>query len=363
MREAAPTGTPPRGLRRWLASSLSSPLDAALTLLLLAAIACGLPPLIRWLFTDAVFSGSSGQDCAGRDGACWIFVKLRAEQIFYGSYPASERWRVHMALLLGVALLAALALPGSPARRRIAALLLPAFAALAGFLLTGGAFGLRRVATGDFGGLMLTVIVAAWTIATALPLGLLLALARRSELKAIAFMAGAFIDILRGLPLVGLLFLVIVMFPLFAPPGVEIDKLARALLAFTLFEAAMLAEIFRGGLQGVANEQDEAAASLGLSRSLATWLVVVPQAVTIALPGIVNVCITIIKETTIVLIVGLFDFLGVLQAGLADPEWLRAREVRGTAYFVAAAVFWCICFALSRYSLSIERARNRGLKT
>jgi general L-amino acid transport system permease protein len=188
----------------------------------------------------------------------------------------------------------------------------------------------------------------------------LLALARRSDLEAIAVMAGLFIDILRGLPLVGLLFLAIVMFPLFAPPGLETDKLIRALLAFTLFESAMLAEIFRGGLQGVAKGQEEAAASLGLSRGHSTFLVIVPQAITIALPGIVNVCITIIKETTIVLIVGLFDFLGVLQAGLADPDWLKATGVRSTAYFVAAVVFWCVCFALSRYSLSIERARNRG---
>jgi general L-amino acid transport system permease protein len=347
-------------LRRFLARSLSSPLDAAVTLLLLGALAYALPPFIRWLITDAVFSGNSGQDCAGRDGACWIFIELRAEQILYGSYPAAERWRVHLASIIGLLLVAAIAVPGNPRRQRVAALLLPAYAILAGLLLVGGVFGLAHVPTGNFGGLMLTVIVAAWTIATALPLGLLLALARRSDLKAISYMAGACIDVLRGLPLVGLLFLAIVMFPLFAPPGMETDKLVRALVAFTLFESAMLAEIFRGGLQGVPKEQEEAAASLGLPRAHATWLVVVPQAVTVALPGIVNVCITIIKETTIVLIVGLFDFLGVLQAGLADPDWLKAREVRGTAYFVAACVFWCICFALSRYSLGIERARNVG---
>ncbi len=360
MRDRSSDRSAPQRLARFIAASLSSPLDAALTLLLLGAFAYALPSLVRWLVTDAVFTGSSGQDCAGRDGACWIFVELRWEQILYGSYPASERWRVHLAGLIGVLLAAAIALPGDPRRRRVTALLLPPYAILAAALLVGGVLGLPHVPTGSFGGLMLTLIVAAWTIATALPLGLLLALARRSDLKAIASMAGGFIDVLRGLPLVGLLFLAIVMFPLFAPPGLETDKLIRALIAFTLFESAMLAEIFRGGLQGVPKEQEEAAASLGLPRALSTWLVIVPQAVTIALPGIVNVCITIIKETTIVLIVGLFDFLGVLQAGLADPEWLNAREVRGTAYFVAAAVFWCICFALSRYTLSIERARNVG---
>ena len=360
MRNATTTASLPRGLRQFLASCVSSPLNAAFTFLLLGTAAYALPPFLRWLISDAVWSGTSGQDCAGRDGACWIFIELRAGQILYGSYPAPERWRVQLAALIGALGMAAIILPVLPHRGRLAAIFMPVYAVAAGVLLVGGAFGLPHVQTSSFGGLMLTAIVAAWTIATALPIGLLLALARRSDMQAIAFMAAGFIDIVRGLPLIGLLFLAIVMFPLFAPPGMETDKLSRALLAFTLFEAATLAEVFRGGLQGVPKEQHEAAGSLGLPRSLSTWLIIVPQAVTIALPGIVNVCIPIIKETTIVLIVGLFDFLGVLQAGLADPEWLNATQVRSTAYFVAAAVFWCICFALSRYSLRIENARNRG---
>ncbi|SDR57298.1 general L-amino acid transport system permease protein [Rhizobiales bacterium GAS113] len=349
-----------RGLGRFLRSCVSSPLNAALTLLLIGAAAYALPQLFRWLVIDAVWSGSSGRDCVDRDGACWIFIKLRADQILYGSYPAAERWRVHLAGLAGLAGSAAILMRGGQHRQHLIAIFLPVYAVSAGILLTGGIAGLTYVPSSAWGGLMLTVIVAAWSIATALPIGLLLALARRSDMTVIAAMAGGLIDMVRGLPLVGVLFLAIVMFPLFVPPGIETDKLIRALIAFTLFEAATLAEVFRGGLQGVPKEQHEAGASLGLSRTQSTWLIVVPQAVTIALPGIVNVCITIIKETTIVLIVGLFDFLGVLQAGLADPEWLRAQQVRATAYVVAAAVFWCICFGLSRYSLAIEAARNRG---
>ena len=351
---------PLRALGEFVASCVSSPLNIALTLLLLGAAAYALPGLWRWLFTDAVFTGSSGRDCVDRGGACWIFIRLRADQIIYGSYPAPERWRVHLAALLGLAGFAAILMRGAPHHHRLVVIFLPLYALAAGILLTGGTFGLAYVPSNAWGGLLLTVIVAAWSIATALPIGLVLALARRSDMPVIAAMAGGFIDLVRGLPLIGVLFLAIVMFPLFVPPGIETDKLIRALIAFTVFEAATLAEVFRGGLQGVPKEQIEAGASLGLSRSRITWLVVVPQAITIALPGIVNVCITIIKETTIVLIVGLFDFLGVLQAGLADPEWLRAQEVRATAYVLAAAVFWCICFGLSRYSLAIERSRNRG---
>jgi general L-amino acid transport system permease protein len=197
--------------------------------------------------------------------------------------------------------------------------------------------------------------MAAWTIGRSLPLGLLLDMAGRSELPVLSACAATVIDVVISLPLLGLLFLAIVMFPLFAPPGFETDKLLRALIAFTIFNAANFAEVFRGGLQAVPETQIEGGRSLGLGRWRVTALVVVPQAVAVSVPGIVNVCIAIIKETTIVLILGLFDFVGVLQSGMADTDWLMAASVRTTAYVFAAFVFWVICFALSRYSLSLER--------
>jgi general L-amino acid transport system permease protein len=225
-----------------------------------------------------------------------------------------------------------------------------------GVLMTGGGIaGLPYVSTRLWGGAALTLIIASWTIVTALPLGLLLALARRSELPVISAIAATLIDLVRSLPLVGLLFLSIVMFPLFAPPGFEVDKLMRALIAFTIFNAASFAEVFRGGLQAIPVGQIEGGRSLGLPRWRVTALIVVPQVLAISVPAIVNVCIAIIKETTIVLILGLFDFIGVLQAGMADPNWLMAESVRTTAYVFAAFVFWVICFSLSRYSLSLER--------
>ena len=224
-----------------------------------------------------------------------------------------------------------------------------------GVLMAGGVAGLRYVSTGLWGGAALTIIIASWTIVTALPLGLLLALARRSELPIISAIAATLIDLVRSLPLVGLLFLSIVMFPLFVPPGFEVDKLMRALIAFTVFNAASFAEVFRGGLQAIPDGQIEGGRSLGLPRWRVTALIVVPQVLAISVPAVVNVCIAIIKETTIVLILGLFDFIGVLQAGMADPNWLMAENVRTTAYVFAAFVFWVICFSLSRYSMSLER--------
>jgi general L-amino acid transport system permease protein len=343
-------------------SCVSSPTNAALSAVVLLLAALTVPDLGQWLVADAVWTGGSSRDCNGRDAACWIFLRARADQILFGTYPEAERWRIVAALLVCVAGIGALA-----ARRhaftlaRAGAILVGAALAI-GALLYGGIAGLPAVPTSRWGGMTLTAIIAAWTIATALPLGLVLALARRSQLPLVAGIAGGFIDIVRSLPLVGILFLAIVLFPLFVPPGVETDRLLRALLAFTIFNAANLAEVFRGGLQAIPLGQIEAGRSLGLTPWRVTSRIVVPQAVAISLPGVVNVCIAVVKETTIVLIVGLFDFLGVLQAGLADPEWLAAESARTTAYVFAGLVFWAVCFTLSRYSLALERRLSPELR-
>lgn len=339
----------------FLRSCVSTPWNAALTALVLLLAFATLPDLVQWLFLDAVWTGSSAKDCAGRDAACWPFVQARAEQLIFGTYPAAERWRVLAALVVAIVGLGALVRQRHGFRLGRSVLLLAATAVAVGVLMHGGVLGLRTVPTSQWGGILLTAIIAGWTIATALPLGLMLALARRSPLPLIAGIAAGFIDIVRSLPLVGILFLAIVMFPLFVPPGVETDKLVRALIAFTLFNAANLAEVFRGGLQAIPAGQVEAGRSLGLSPWRVTSTVAVPQAIAISLPGVVNVCIAVVKETTIVLIVGLFDFLGVLQAGLSDPEWLAAESARTTGYVFAGLVFWAVCFALSRYSLALER--------
>lgn len=340
--------------RNFLRSCFSSSTNTALTLALLALAAWALPGLLRWLFIDAIWTGGSGRDCAGHDAACWIFLQARGEQLLYGDYPAGERWRLAAAALAGVVAVGAVARSHRRLRARTMALILVAAAVAIGILMTGGMFGLPYVPTRLWGGAALTVVIATWTIATALPLGLALALARRSELPVISTIAATLIDLVRSLPLVGLLFLSIVMFPLFVPPGFEVDKLMRALIAFTVFNAASFAEVFRGGLQAIPDGQIEGGRSLGLPRWRVTTLIVIPQVLAISVPAVVNICIAIIKETTIVLILGLFDFLGVLQAGMADPNWLMASSVRTTAYVFAAFMFWVVCFSLSRYSRSLE---------
>ncbi|MGN6572538.1 MAG: amino acid ABC transporter permease [Pseudolabrys sp.] len=339
----------------FLRSCVSSPLNALLTAAVVALALWALPGLVHWLLVDAVWTGTSAKDCVGHDGACWIFLRAHGGQLLYGSYPEGQRWRLVVAAFVGIA--AAVA-AGSGTRRLgalwIGAILIAGSVAI-GVLMTGGILGLPYVPTSQWGGILLTIVIAAWTIVTALPLGLLLALARQSKLPVISAIAGALIDTVRGLPLVGLLFLVIVMFPLFVPRGFETDKLVRALLAFTIFNAANSAEVFRGGLQAIHRSQIEGGYSLGLPGWRVTALIVVPQVISVSIPGLINICIAIAKETTIVLLLGLFDFVGVLQAGIADPDWLMSQSVRTTAYVFAALVFWPICFSLSRFGRAIER--------
>jgi general L-amino acid transport system permease protein len=339
---------------------IASPLNIALTILVLVLFFAIVPPLIDWAVIEAAWRGSTSADCPNRDAACWVFIEARLPQILYGTYPTAQRWRVELAGAIAVIGLLVLLAPRLPRKRIAAALLILLYPPLAGTLLAGGVFGLAPVATRDWGGLMLTLVVALGTIAAAIPLGLLLALARRSGLVTIAMIATLFIEITRGLPLIPVLFMAVVMFPLFMPEGVELDTLARVLIAFILFNAAIMAEVFRGGFQAIPRSQYEAASSLGLGYWRCFALVILPQIVKIAIPGIVNTCISITKETTVVLIVGLLDFLAVIQAGAADPAWLVGDHIRGTGYFFAGAVFWIVCFSMSRYSARLERRFARA---
>jgi len=342
---------------------VSTPLNLALTLVLVAAFAATIPSFIEWGFLGAVWSGRSSASCAGSDAACWLFVRAHADVILYGRYPKPEHWRVVLAGLLGLASVLVILLPGIRRKLAVAAALLLIYPPVAAILLRGGIFGLAPEPTAYWGGLLLTAVVAATTIVTAIPLGLLLALGRRSTMPVIAMLAARYIDLTRGLPLVGVLFLAVVLLPVFMPPGVESNNLVSALIAFSLFNAAILAEVFRGGLQAVPRHQYEGGAALGMSHAQVMLRIVIPQAISAALPGIVNVCVEIVKETTLVLIVGLFDLLGVLQTAITDPEWLVSDQVRRTAYFFAALAFWTLCFSLSRYSARIERGVSAGMRS
>ncbi|HEY4200647.1 MAG TPA: amino acid ABC transporter permease [Devosiaceae bacterium] len=339
----------------FLKSCFGTPFNAVVTLIILAGLALTVPGFISWTLVNAVWAGDSGEACRGINAACWVFVRLRFGQIVFGDYPPAERWRVIATVLLAVAMLLVYLRVNRRGSIMRAAGFMFVFAVAALLLLYGGIPGLPFVPTRLWGGLMLTVVVALWTISTALPLGLLLAFGRRSSIPIVAWLAGGFIDVMRCLPMIGLLFVAIVLFPLFVPPDVDIDRLTRVLIAYTLFNAAVLAEVFRGGLQTIPKGQIEAASALGLHRWPIARNIIIPQTFTASLPAIMNVSVAIVKETSLVIVVGVYEFVGTMQAGIIDPEWLVGDQVRATAYLFVAIVFWVICFSMSRISASIER--------
>lgn len=230
--------------------------------------------------------------------------------------------------------------------------LLLAFPTAAFFILLGGAFGLVYVETHLWGGLFLTLVVAGTGIAASLPLGILLALGRRSEMPVIKTVCITFIEIIRGVPLVSVLFMASVMFPLFLPENVSFDKLLRALVGISLFYAAYVAEVIRGGLQALPKGQYEAAAALGWGYWKMMWIIIIPQALRLVIPGIVVNFLSLVKDTTLVAVIGLMDLLGIVKAAMADPEWIGYTK---EAYVFAAVLFWIICFSISRYSMHLER--------
>lgn len=348
---------PVRRATLWLRGNLfNGVLNTLLTFVVLGALAVIVPPFVRWAISDATISGMSRAACGG-DGACWTFIRLRLPTFIYGHYPPDERWRVHLALALMVAF-------GFPALREHSRrrgtwllLLLTVFPVLAGILLIGGVAGLAYVDTTDWGGLMLDVVISFVTVAGSLPLGVLLALGRRSQLRVVRALCVGFIEIWRGVPLLTVLFMSAVMVPLFLPEGVSVDRLLRAMVALVLFNAAYMAEVIRGALQGVPRGQEEAAYSVGLHWAQAQRLVVLPQALRIAVPGIVNTVVDLFKDTTLVTIVGLSDLLGAVNQALKDPAWLGfATE----GYVFSAAVFFVCCFSMSAYGRSVERRLSRG---
>ena len=339
-------------MRAWLRANLfASPLDAALTALALLVLYVAIPPIVDWALVAADFAGETRADCT-REGACWVFVKMRFSQFVYGFYPEAERWRVNVGFVALILASAPLFLERVRRRRRISLALVIAGPPLALLLFAGGVAGLEAVETAKWGGLMLTLIVAGVGIAASLPIGIALALGRASDMPVIRALSIAFIELWRGVPLITVLFMAAVMLPLFLPEGVTMNKLIRALIGVSLFAGAYMAEVVRGGLEAVPRGQVEAARALGLGYWRTMGAVVLPQALRIMIPGIVNVFVALFKDTTLVLVIGLFDFLGIIKAALSDPDWL-GFAVEG--YVFAAVVFWAFCFSMSRYSAGLER--------
>ncbi len=358
-RPALPPPANTVGIVGWLKRNLfSTPLNSILTLLGFYLVYLIIPPLFRWVFWEADWSGTSREDCTGA-GACWVFIRVRLDQFLYGFYPEAHRWRVNSALCLSVVI----ALPfllnqlSQLTKIWIGVLLLSSYPAVAFVLLQGGILGLTTVDTHLWGGLMLTLIISAVGMTVALPLGILLALGRRSTLPIIRWLSIGFIEFWRGVPLITVLFMASVMLPLFLPEGVSINKLLRALMGIILFEAAYMAEVVRGGLQAIPKGQYEAAAALGLGYWRTMGLIILPQALQLVIPGIVNTFIALFKDTTLIVIIGLFDVLGMIHNATTDPKWLGfAAE----GYVFAAAIFWVFCFSMSRVSQRLEKRLQQG---
>lgn len=345
----------------WLRKHLfSSVWNSVLTLAAAYLIYISIPPLLDWAIFSAVWTGDSAEACLTPGaGACWPFVKANLGQFIYGRYPHSEIWRVNLTFALGLAGLVPILIPSVPAKKWNLIYLVVAYPLIAIVLLAGDRPGLIGVDTSLWGGLLVTLVVAVTGIVVSLPLGVLLALGRRSEMPVIRMLSIAFIEFWRAVPLITVLFMASVMLPLFLPEGISFDNLLRCLIGVALFSSAYMAEVVRGGLQAIPRGQYEAARAVGISYWQTMGLIVLPQALRHVIPGIVNTFIGLFKDTTLVLIVGIFDLLGQVRAQLSDPNWAVPQGAT-TGYVFAALVFWVFCFGMSRYSVFMERRLNTG---
>lgn len=329
----------------------SSPLDAVITVFFGYIIYATVPPLLNWLIFDATFVGSTREACTS-SGACWVYISSRINQFIYGFYPVEEQWRVNIVFVYFAALILLMILPNFARKYKMVAIGWGILPILAFILLSGGYFGMPVVPTHKWGGLLVTLVIATVGIVASMPIGVVLALGRISELPAVRTASVLFIELWRGVPLITVLFMASVMLPLFLPADTSFDKLLRCLIGVVLFTAAYVAEVVRGGLQAIPKGQYEAANALGLGYWQGMGLIVLPQALKKVIPGLVNSFISLFKDTTLVLIVGMFDLLGIVQASLQSGEWLGYSD---EGYFFVAAVFWVFCYAMSYYSQRLEQ--------
>ena len=345
-----------RGVFGWMRASLfSSPLNTLLTVLVIWLLLMFVPAMIEWLFIRADFNATTSQECRASGGACWAFIVEKHRLILFGVYPYVEQWRPLIASIVLVAVIAC-----SCMRRfwkpYLGLIWLVALTVVA-ILMWGGIFGLTYVENDRWGGLPLTLILATFGIAFAFPFGLLLALGRRSHMPAIKAICVIYIELIRGVPLISLLFMSSVMLPLFLPEGFSIDKLLRAQIAIILFAAAYIAETVRGGLQAIPKGQYEGADSLGLTYWQQTRLIILPQALKVVIPPLVGIFIALFKDTSLVVIIGIFDLTQAAKAAIADAAW---RGFSVEAYVFIAVIYFIFCYAISRYSQALERHLDKG---
>ena len=370
--ETLPSMKPPADVmpslgRRLFTTYFGSPVNAVITLTCVLLLAWLLPPLLNWAVFNANFTAATGAECRNVPdgqvaGACWAFVREKFWFSVFGLYPFEQRWRPASVLVIFLAMVA-VSTQRRFWRRELGyawvgilvlmwTLMGGSIPVLSSLPLVGGLFTvLEPVPTRLWGGWLVTIFLAVFGLAIAYPIGIVLALGRRSDRPVVKAVCVAWIEFIRGVPLISLLFIATFIVPLFMPTGVEIDRLIRAQIAFIMFAAAYMAEVFRGGLQAIPKGQYEGADSVGLNYAQKMRLIILPQALKITIPAQVNTFIGLFKDTTLVLIIGIFDFFTTLRSQLGDPNWLGfATE----AYVYAATVYFVACYAMSKYSQRLE---------
>lgn len=343
-------------LRRNLFSSIFSTI-ATIVIIIVGSLI--IQKLVSWMVVNATWSGGGDACRSNIEGACWPFIGNRLGQFTFGTYPIDERWRVMLVIGLFFVSLGVLALPKIPKNIKygLTAFMLIPYPIISWFILRGDVFGLTEVPTLYWGGFSITIIVATVGIVASIPLGVLLALGRQSKMPLIRSLSVVFIEFWRGIPLITVLFVAAYILTMFFPPDFSFDLLLRAMIAVSIFTAAYMAEVIRGGLQAIPKGQYEASHSLGLSYWKTTGLIVLPQALKISIPSMVNSFISLFKDTTLLLIISIVDFLGAIHAGTQDAAW-GSPTTAYTGYIFAAMVFWVFCFSMSKYSQKLERDLN-----
>lgn len=346
-----PLAAPPSAVRGAGAFKLffGTPLNAGLTLLFGWLLVATVPPVLRWGIFDAVWLDPDPAACRAAAGACWSFVNAKMGQLLFGVYPHELRWRPALACGLIVFLLAWSVRPASWTRNLA---IVWGLALASVFWLMGGGFGLSSVPTSGWGGLPITLILTVVAIGLGFPLGILLALGRRSRLPALRMCCVVFIESVRGLPLLSILFVASIMLPLFLPESLLPDKFTRALVALTLFASAYFAEVVRGGLQAIPRGQYEAAAALAMPYWKTQRWVILPQAIRVVIPALANTIIVMVKNTSLVMVVGLFDIISSGKAALADPAW---PSPSAETFLFIGGIFFVICFCFARFADFLER--------
>jgi len=364
--DALPPPMTMTGALGWARANLfSGPFNILMTILVILLIVWIVPPLLKFLIIDATWSGTDREACLASDarpepGACWAFVRERLPYFIYGSYPIPQRWRVDIffvMLAIGVAWLLWLGAP----RRDLGALYFFLVLPIVSYILLKGwpLVGLVNVDTALWGGALVTIVVATVGIVVSLPVGILLALGRRSRMPAVKLFSVIYIEFVRGVPLITVLFMASVMLPLFVSEAWSPDKLLRALVGIAMFASAYMAEVVRAGLQAIPKGQYEGAMAVGLNYRQMMRLIILPQALKITIPNIVNTYIGLFKDTTLVSIVGMFDLLRTIESARIDPKW-ATPVTSATGYAVAAIFYFVFCYGMSRYARYTEARLAKG---